>query len=222
MVSTLKSRKFTKLTKREIVLISLFQVGGNKKKVHTEEISYKAFQINRENFSWRLKKFNKFPDITPTYKTLTHLRDEKKVFGTKDEDPNKDGWILTEDGLNYCNSDLSDFLGIKKNKSKPQQHEKAFVISIKRSGYFKDWKNKNISSLSDRSIYDVADFLKVLTSNTPRLVEKFYETRLLAKEIDNYVYEFLNFIETKHNDFFNEKRKKDSLNKSKKTLKKVL
>ena len=220
MVSNLKDKKYTKLTKKEIVLISLYQRGGNKKKVHTEEVSYRAFQINREMFSWRLKKFKNFPNIEPIYKTLTHLAEERKVYGGKHEDTNKDGWILTESGLKFCNEDLTDFVDIKKNKSNFQQHEKSFVLSIKRSEYFKAWKKNN--NIDSKTIYDVADFLKVLTSNTPRLVEKFYETKTKAYEIDEKVYDFLNFIEEKHGDLFNEKKRKDALDKSKKQLKKIL
>ncbi len=220
MVSNLKDKKYTKLTKKEIVLISLFQRGGNKTKVHTEEISYRAFQINRDMFSWKLKKFKNFPNLEPVYKTLTHLAEENKVYGGKHEDQNKDGWILTESGLKFCNQDLAEFVDIKKNKSNFQQHEKSFVISIKRSAYFKAWKsNKN---LQNRTIYDVADFLKVLTSNTPRLVEKFYETKNKAYEIDEKVYDFLNFIENEHKDLLNEEKRKAALDKSKKQLKKML
>ena len=83
MVSTLKDKKYAKLTKKEIVLISLYQRGGNKKRVHTEEISHRAFQINRDLFSWKLKKFKHFPDITQVYKTLTHLSEEKKFLELK-------------------------------------------------------------------------------------------------------------------------------------------
>ena len=49
-----------------------------KRKIHTEEISYRAFKINKDLFSWKLKKFNNYPDITQVYKTLTHLNEEKK------------------------------------------------------------------------------------------------------------------------------------------------
>ena len=214
--------KNLKLTKRELTLISLYQTGGNKGKIHTEEICYKAFQINRELFSWNLKKFKNYPDIYSTYKALGHLREEKKVYGTKHDDPHKDGWMLTEDGLNYCNNELADFINIKKNKSNYQQSEKSFIISIKKSDYFKAWKQNNEKQLKEKSIYDIANFLKVLTSNIPRLIEKFYETKVLAKEIDENVYDFLSYIENIYTDFFNEENRNKALIKSKKILKGIL
>jgi len=222
MVSNLKDKKYAKLTKREIVLISLYQCGGNKKKVHTEEVSHKAFQINRDLFSWKLKKFKNFPDISQSYKALTHLNEEKKVYGSKHEDPNKDGWILTEPGLVFCKNDLSEYIDIKKNKNNPQQHEKSYLISINKSDYFKEWVANKDEKLKERTIYDVADLLKVLTSNTPRLIEKFYETKVFANELNEKVHQFLDFIENKHTDLFNEERRKEVLNKSKKLLKKVI
>ena len=142
MVLTLKDKKYAKLTKKEIVLISLYQRGGNKKRVHTEEISHRAFQINRELFSWKLKKFKHIPDITQVYKTLTHLSEEKSLW-YKNEDPNKDGWILTDEGLSFCKDDLAELIDIRKNKSNPQQHEKAYLISIKKSDFYKEWKFQN-------------------------------------------------------------------------------
>lgn len=214
--------KNLKLTKRELTLISLYQSGGNKGKIHTEEVCYKAFQINRELFAWNLKKFKNFPDIYSTYKALGHLREEKKVYGTKHDDPHKDGWMLTEEGLNYCKNELFEFVDIKKNKSNYQQSEKSFIISIKKSEYFKVWKINNEEELKEKTIYDIANFLKVLTSNTPRLIEKFYETKVLAKELDESVYDFLNYIENNYPDFFNEENRKKALNKSKKTLKGIL
>ena len=222
MVSNLKDKKFTKLSKKEIVLISLYQSGGYKSRVHTEEVAHRAFQINRDLFCWKLKKFKNFPDISQAYKTLSHLSEEKKVFGTKNEDENKDGWILTDDGLSFCKNDLAEFIDIKKNKSNPQQHEKSYLISIKQSQFYKEWNSNNEKKLSKRTIYDVAEILKVLTSNTPRLIEKFYETKIFAKVLNENVHSFLEYIETKHNDLFNEERRKLSLNKSKKQLKKVL
>ena len=63
MASSLKNKKYSKLNKRQIVLISLYQRGGNKKEVHTEEVAYRAFQINRDEFSWRLEKFKKYPNL---------------------------------------------------------------------------------------------------------------------------------------------------------------
>lgn len=222
MVLISKSKKFTKLTKKEIVLISVYQSGGNKKKIHTEEISYRAFKINKDLFSWKLKKFNNYPDITQVYKTLTHLNEEKKVYGSKNEDPNKDGWILTDEGLLFCKNDLGEFIDIKKNKSNLQQPEKSFLISIKKSDFYKEWKNNKEKHLTERTIYDVAGLLKVLTSNTPRLIEKFYETKTSASELSNDVHNFLKYIEAKHQDLFNDEQRKKVLNKSKKLLKGVL
>ena len=116
----------------------------------------------------------------------------------------------------------TSYIYIRKNKSNPQQHEKAYLISIKKSDFYKEWKSQNEKKLNLRTIYDVAELLKVLTSNTPRLIEKFYETKTFANELNENVHDFLVYIEGKYGDLFNEGKRKEALNKSKKLLKKVL
>ena len=59
----------------------------------------------------------------------------------------------------------------------------------------------------------------IVSSN---IIEKFYETKTFANELNENVHEFLKYIEEKHKDLFNEERRKEALNKSKKLLKKVL
>ena len=129
---------------------------------------------------------------------------------------------MTDEGLAFCKDDLAELIDIRKNKSNPQQHEKAYLISIKKSDFYKEWKSQNEKKLNLRTIYDVAELLKVLTSNTPRLIEKFYETKTFANELNENVHDFLVYIEGKYNDLFNEGKRKEALNKSKKLLKKVL
>ena len=74
---TLNNKKFSKLNKSEIVLISLYQLGGAKKKIYSEEIAYRAFRIKIEDFSWKMEKFKKYHDLEPARKALFKLRTEK-------------------------------------------------------------------------------------------------------------------------------------------------
>lgn len=204
MNSNLDKIKFSNLYKWEIVLISLYQLGGTKSKVHTEEIAFKAFRIKSEEFSWTMKKFSKYPDLEPTRKALFKLRTEKKVIGAYATELNKDGWILTEAGVEECLK-RKEFLEIKKNKSNPQQFDKSKVISIKRSDYFKSFIN-NKDDLSHYDIYHVADFLKIRADNIPNLREVFFKTKTLAKIVDNKIFSFLEYIQSKEKEIFDEKQ----------------
>jgi hypothetical protein len=200
----LNSNKYSSLFKWEIVLICLYQLGGTKKKIHTEEIAFKAFRIKAEDFSWTMNKFSKYPDLEPTRKALFKLRTEKKVIGAYATELNKDGWILTESGLEECLK-RKDFLDIKKNKSNPQQFDKSKVISIKRSDYYKSFIGKK-DDLNQFDIYHVADFLKIRADNIPNLREVFFKTKTMAKIIDHNIYSFLEFIQSINNDIFDEQK----------------
>mgnify|MGYP001377927648 FL=1 len=202
MSSNLNKLKFTNLYKWEIVLISLYQLGGVKSKVHTEEIAYKSFRIKSEEFSWTMKKFSKYPDLEPTRKALFKLRTEKKVIGAYATDLNKDGWILTETGVEECLK-RREFLDIKKNKSNPQQFDKSKVISIKRSDYFKSFINKK-NDLDKFDIYHVADFLKIRADNIPNLREVFFKTKTVSKIVDKNIYNFLEYVQTQNPKIFDE------------------
>lgn len=204
MSSNLNKLKFTNLYKWEIVLISLYQLGGVKSKVHTEEIAYKSFRIKSEEFSWTMKKFSKYPDLEPTRKALFKLRTEKKVIGAYATDLNKDGWILTETGVEECLK-RREFLDIKKNKSNPQQFDKSKVISIKRSDYFKSFINKK-NDLDKFDIYHVADFLKIRADNIPNLREVFFKTKTVSKIVDKNIYNFLEYVQTQNPKIFDEEQ----------------
>jgi hypothetical protein len=198
----LDNKKFSKLYGYEIVMISLYQLGGAKRKIHTEEIAYRAYKIKIEDFCWTLEKFKKFPNLEITRKALFRLRGEKKVLGAHDSsDLNKDGWILTEKGVNDC-LNYKDFLDIKKNKSNPQQSDKAEVISIKRSDFYKSYVNQE-TDLNKYDIYHVADFLKIRADNIPNLRETFFKVKTISQLVDPKVYEFLSYVEKNNSEILN-------------------
>ena len=109
--------------------------------------------------------------------------------------------MLTEEGLKEC-LNYTDLLDIKKNKSKPQQYDKAQVISIKRSDYYKSYINQK-DDLNNYDIYHVADFLKIRADNIPNLRETFFKIKTLSQLVDENVHKFLNFVEQKNLDILN-------------------
>ena len=223
MVLTLSEKKFSKLNKYQIVLISLYQLGGAKKKVYSEEIAYKSYRIKIEYFSWRMDKFKKYPDIEPARKALFKLRSEKKVVGAYAQDLNKDGWILTETGVEECLTKYNDFLDIKKNKSRPQQIDKSNIISIKKSSYYRAFANKNDQIYNEFDIYHVADFLKIRADNIPNLREKFFQLKTVAKLVDPKVYEFFEFVEKNNSSILDENKLQEDIKiKSKSKKNKII
>ena len=201
MSSNLNKLKFTNLYKWEIVLISLYQLGGVKSKVHTEEIAYKSFRIKSEEFSWTMKKFSKYPDLEPTRKALFKLRTEKKVIGAYATDLNKDGWILTEKGVEECLK-RREFLDIKKNKSNHNNsiNQKLYLLNEVTISNLLLIKN----DLDKFDIYHVADFLKIRADNIPNLREVFFKTKTVSKIVDKNIYNFLEYVQTQNPKIFDE------------------
>jgi hypothetical protein len=46
----------SELTNIDIALYALYDLGGHEKKVHTEEVAYRAYELAEERFGWRLPR----------------------------------------------------------------------------------------------------------------------------------------------------------------------
>src|SRR3989344_55280 len=98
------------LTNMDVVLYALYLLSGTKKKVFTEDVVKKSFELAPTRFSWR--RYPEYPDIEPARRILIFARDVKKlVTGRSGEVKGlkpSDGWIFSPEGI----------LWIEKNKSK--------------------------------------------------------------------------------------------------------
>jgi hypothetical protein len=94
------------LSKVDIAVYALDRLGGYQRKFHTEEIAYKAYEIAKERFSWKLAQFRErgFPDKEPVRSALMDAA--KKKYGSLVEGrsgveakgKDTDGWRLTPSG----------------------------------------------------------------------------------------------------------------------------
>jgi hypothetical protein len=95
------------LSNVDIVVYTLFKLGGYGRKIHTEEVAYEAYRLAKERFGWRLKKFREmgFPDKEPVRSGLTDAAKEKYGHlvegraGVEAKGKETDGWILTSQGV---------------------------------------------------------------------------------------------------------------------------
>lgn len=98
------------LTNMDVVLYALYLLSGTKKKVFTEDIAKKSFELAPSRFSWR--RYPEYPDIEPARRILISTREERKlVTGRSGEVKGlkpSDGWIFSPEGI----------LWIEKNKSR--------------------------------------------------------------------------------------------------------
>src|SRR5208283_3350016 len=91
-------KEMAELSDKDIVLYALYILGGWQKRVHTEDIALKCYELAPSKFSWT--KYPQYPDITPTRFTLEtakKLDSGELVKGQSERKRsarNIGGWIL--------------------------------------------------------------------------------------------------------------------------------
>lgn len=96
----MKAKTFKELANHEIVTLAVYLLGGDSQRHDTEDIAKKADQLAPGRFTWR-----KYPDQINIDTVRKRLWDSTKpdkggfLHGTE-----KDGWMLTDSGLNFAKS----------------------------------------------------------------------------------------------------------------------
>jgi hypothetical protein len=112
----MKEQKLDKLSDKDIVLYALYILGGWQKRVHTEDIALKCYQIAPSKFSW--VKYPEYPDLAPARFALEAAKKPKYGALVEGESERKrtvksvGGWILTAEGIKW----------IKVNKPRIEQY----------------------------------------------------------------------------------------------------
>lgn len=88
----------TALTKRELVVVALYQAGGATRTVDTEHVAMKAFELAPALFRWR--HFAEQVDKDVVRVLLFDAR--KQEFGAHVTGRVSKGWSLTETGLGFA------------------------------------------------------------------------------------------------------------------------
>ena len=97
------------LSNIDVVLYALFKLGGDERKIHTEEIAYEAHSLAKERFAWRLSRFRYmgFPDKELVRRALMDAAKEKYGHlaegraGVHAKGKETDGWALTPEGVTW-------------------------------------------------------------------------------------------------------------------------
>ena len=88
------------LTQKEIVVIALYLLGGDKKSYDTEDVAVKASELAPGKFSWR--KYRENIDQELVRRTITSAKlDSNYVVGSQ-----KDGWMLTKTGVEFARKNI--------------------------------------------------------------------------------------------------------------------
>jgi len=96
----MKLPKAKMLSNHEIVTLAVFLLGGDSKRIDTEDVAVKSNELAPGRFTWR-----KYPDQINIENVRTFLSDAKKPKnGAFLLGAGKDGWILTGAGLDFSKS----------------------------------------------------------------------------------------------------------------------
>ena len=106
------------LSGKDIAVYALYVLGGWQKRIHTEDIALKCYELAPSKFSW--VKYPQFPDPTPTRFALEAAKKPQYGALIKGESERKrtsgniGGWMLTADGTEWARANakrIEEFLG---------------------------------------------------------------------------------------------------------------
>lgn len=183
------------------VLLSCYSLGGAKIRVHTEEIGYKCYLLNKDKFSWQLEKYKKFPDTAKIRKSLDAAKKRGWLIGSYTDDLLKDGWKLSVEGIKEVEK-YKYLLKLKKKKTQLTPIDKKFLKNLTKNQYFKNYlKNKDFQI----NTFELADILGSAPGNANHIRSKFYEYKSLSvMSNDENLISFMIEIEKKFPELLNE------------------
>jgi hypothetical protein len=106
----------------EIVTIAVYLLGGDSKSIDTEDIAFKSNELASGRFTWL--KYPDQIDLEKVRKRLSDAKNPKKagyLMGL-----HKDGWSLTEAGLNFAKNKVKDLELKKVSRAPINKKEKTF------------------------------------------------------------------------------------------------
>ena len=185
------------LSDKDIVLYALYLLGGWQKRIHTEEVALKCFQLAPTKFSW--VKYPQYPDIAPARFALEAAKKPKYGKLVKGESERKrtiksiGGWMLTANGLQWMQANkerIEKYLGkhIPIGERLPADRKlKELLGSVAFKKFINDGEQAEISHA------EFAESLVCTVNTRPEILsdrlEQFYSIseKLKKEEVKNYV-----------------------------------
>ena len=182
------------LSNVDIVLYSLYKLGGATKKIHTEFIAWEAYNLSEERFSWTLPEFRKrrFPDKTTVRYALESAKKEKLVKGRAGRDKagsQSEGWQFTPLGVEwFLHNEERIMDGLNQEKpislELPKHQAERFIKKMHSEKIFRLYQEK--MSLDEASIYDFTDMLNCSPDASREVIrQKFDLLKSTAITINN-------------------------------------
>lgn len=132
------------LSDKDIAVYALYVLGGWQKRIHTEDVALKCYELAPSKFSW--VKYPQFPDPTPTRFALEAAKKQKYGALVKGESERKrtlgniGGWMLTADGIKWASANMKrieEYLGKHRPTGERLPADRKVKALTKSSGFRK-------------------------------------------------------------------------------------
>jgi hypothetical protein len=192
----MKKHKENDLTQKapqgQIVLVALYECGGDARPIDTEDIAVKASKMAPGLFAWR-----KYPEQINLELIRVVLSNCKKTqYGASVEGDGRSGWNLTASGLAWVRSEGLALLGRDHSRSRAErragsvdearwQRERARVLETEA---WRLWQSgeRQIPLPAIRQVFRIDDYSvgRTMTMKINRLSEQFAEDDKLGQFIE--------------------------------------
>jgi hypothetical protein len=183
-------------------LLALGCLGGESKKIHTEEIAVQLYEWFPKMYGWKLPKYNIYPDKQLPKRGLSYLRTYEWVAGSFNENILKDGWMLTSQGQAVYKMIANLHQSKKSNESFSKKDLEYLNRRIGNSALYKKFLKAveyDMNFIAD--VYDLSDFLSVSVGMDKHIRISFYDLYRKADNLSEKDYlSFLNSLRENHED----------------------
>ena len=173
------------------MVYALYLLGGDLRRIHTEDIALKCFELFPHSFSWT--KYKDYPDKDIVRVALTDARKEPfgpllegrsgqkaGLAGKTNRPPVEDGWILTPRGIEWIRKNLSKF-GMKGEQAKDHRQQLLRQIKLIREHQLFSRYINNPDNFAP-TIGEMADMLRCrVDAEQDVWLARFHKVELLAK-----------------------------------------
>lgn len=187
----------------DVVVYVLGQLGGATRKVSTEQIAHRCFELAPDRFAWIGGQYKHLPD---KYVAKTALEDAAKaeygrlVKGKYARDASKDGWILTPEGVRWFDDSAKPLAKVLEGAldapaGMPPIERKRFLSRMKNDQAFASYSvDKTVEGVTR---YMFADLLQASPDAPPAVLRAKFDRLLSQAELakDRNVLDFLELCE---------------------------
>ncbi|MBI4668353.1 MAG: hypothetical protein HY747_04070 [Elusimicrobia bacterium] len=181
----------------EIAIYAVCILDGILKRVHTEDIALKCFELAPDSFSWI--KYPEYPDKEVVRSALVDARDKKcgvllqgrsgkglGQLGRTKAPPNPDGWMLTAAGVKWIKKNekrISTLLKVRQPNIWRQELRRK-LARLQNHTLFQNYKDQ--PKTFNPSLGDMAEYYQCRVDSERAVWEKrFSSVRNIAQAADN-------------------------------------